>query len=608
MVPATPDYPALEEATLDYWNSDGTFLASVEQRDVANEYVFYDGPPFANGMPHYGHLLTGFVKDAVPRYQTMRGRRVERRFGWDCHGLPAETEAQSELGVSGRAQITAYGIDRFNEYCKTSVLRYTAAWQRYVTRQGRWVDFESDYQTMDAWYIESVIWAFKRLRDRGLIYEGLRVLPYCWECETPLSNFGPRQDDAYRDRVDPAITVAIAFDAVPGGKGPAAGHIAGPDLDDDPVDAAREPRLAVGGSIIYAIYERGGVRYLVGGSRADAYGPELAGATLVGTVEGRELVGRTYRPLFRYFAGEANAFRVLDGEFVSTEEGAGIVHMAPGFGEDDQRLCEASGIAVVCPVDDRGRFDGRVPDLAGLQVFEANERVIERIAATGALLRREEYVHSYPHCWRSDTPLIYLAVRSFFVEVAAIKERMVELNRQIHWVPEHVGQGAFGKWLEGAPDWSISRNRFWGAPIPVWQSDDPDYPRVDVYGSLDELEADFGVRPTDLHRPAIDALAPGRTPTTRRGSRRCGTSGMSSTAGSNPARCRSRSSTTRSRTPDVSRSISRRISSASTSARPGAGSTRCTCSPRRCSTARRSRTASPTASCSATTVASSPSA
>ena len=505
-VPATPDYPALEEATLNYWNSNGTFLASVEQRDVANEYVFYDGPPFANGMPHYGHLLTGFVKDAMPRYHTMRGRRVERRFGWDCHGLPAETEAERELGVSGRAQITAYGIDRFNEYCKTSVLRYTAAWERYVTRQGRWVDFENDYKTMDASYMESVIWAFKRLHDRGLIYEGLRVLPYCWECETPLSNFETRQDDAYRDRVDPAITVTVALDAAPGGKGPAAGALQALIWTTTPWTLPSNLALAVGGSIVYAIYERGGVRYLVGESRADAYGPELAGATLVGTVEGRELVGRTYRPLFDYFAGEANAFRVLEGEFVSTEEGTGIVHMAPGFGEDDQRLCEASGIAVVCPVDDRGRFDDRVPDLVGLQVFEANERVIERIAATGALLRREEYVHSYPHCWRSDTPLIYRAVRSFFVEVTAIKERMVELNRRIHWVPEHVGQGAFGKWLEGARDWSISRNRFWGAPIPVWQSDDPDHPRVDVYGSLDELEADFGVRPTDLHRPAIDAL------------------------------------------------------------------------------------------------------
>ncbi|MGP8162481.1 MAG: isoleucine--tRNA ligase [Acidimicrobiales bacterium] len=505
-VAATPDYPALEEATLAYWESDGTFAASVVQRDIRNEYVFYDGPPFANGLPHYGHLLTGFVKDAMPRYETMRGRRVERRFGWDCHGLPAETEAQRELGVSGRAQITAFGIDRFNEHCKTSVLRYTAAWERYVTRQGRWVDFDNDYKTMDASYMESVIWAFKTLYDRGLIYEGQRVLPYCWECETPLSNFETRQDDAYRERVDPAITVSVSLDPIPDGAGPAAGPLRALTWTTTPWTLPSNLALAVGPSITYAIYERGRERYLVGESRAEAYAVELADAVLVGTVAGADLVGRTYRPLFDYFAGEANAFRVLAGDFVTTEGGTGIVHIAPGFGEDDQRLCESAGIAVVCPVDDQGRFDDHVPDLAHLQVFEANERVIESLASSGALVRREEYVHSYPHCWRSDTPLIYRAVSSFFVKVTAIKERMVELNRQIHWVPEHVGQGAFGKWLEGARDWSISRNRFWGAPIPVWKSDDPDYPRVDVYGSLDELAADFGVRPDDLHRPGIDAL------------------------------------------------------------------------------------------------------
>ena len=505
-VPATPNYPRLEEATLAYWQADNTFSASVEQRDPLNEYVFYDGPPFANGMPHYGHLLTGFVKDVMPRYHTIRGERVERRFGWDCHGLPAENEAQRELGISGRAQITAYGIDRFNAHCKTSVLRYTSAWERYVTRQARWVDFENAYKTMDLSYMESVMWAFKTLHDRGLIYRALRVLPYCWECETPLSNFETRQDDALRERVDPAITVMMAIDADPDAKGPQAGELRALAWTTTPWTLPSNLALAVGPEIRYAIFERDKVRYLVGETRAAEYAAELEGATLLGSITGAELVGRTYRPLFSYFADAPNAFRVLADDFVTTDEGTGIVHMAPGFGEDDQRVCEAAGIEVVCPVDAQGRFDSSVSDLEGLQVFAANERIVATLNEMGALLRREEYAHSYPHCWRSDTPLIYRAVSSYFVQVTALKDRMVELNREIHWMPEHVGRGAFGKWLEGARDWSISRNRYWGSPIPIWESDDPSYPRTDVYGSLDEIERDFGVRPTDLHRPGIDEL------------------------------------------------------------------------------------------------------
>ncbi len=505
-VPAAPDLPAVEDDILASWAESRTFEESVERRPggpgqpgaADNEYVFYDGPPFANGLPHYGHLLTGFVKDAIPRYQTMRGRRVERRFGWDCHGLPAETEAEKELGVSGRGPITQYGIDRFNSYCRTSVLRYTHEWERYVTRQARWVDFEHDYKTMDLSYMESVMWAIKQLWDKGLLYEGYRVLPYCWECETPLSNFETRQDNAYRDRQDPAVTVAFALD------------------DDPPVSLwvwtttpwtlPSNLAIAVGPDIDYGVFESEGRRVILAEAAIPDYEKELVSFHQVGTVKGSELVGRTYRPLFPYFSGTPAAFRVLAGEFVTTGEGTGIVHMAPGFGEDDQRLCEAAGIPLVVPVDDRGRFTDEVPDYRGVQVFDANQPIVRDLRARLALVRQDSYVHSYPHCWRTDTPLIYKAVSSWFVRVTAIRDRMVELNQEITWVPSHVRDGAFGKWLENARDWSISRNRFWGSPIPVWKSDNPEYPRVDFYGSLDEMEADFGVRPSDLHRPFIDEL------------------------------------------------------------------------------------------------------
>ena len=485
---------------------DETFEASVALHGAETEYVFYDGPPFANGLPHYGHLLTGFVKDAVPRFQTMRGRRVERRFGWDCHGLPAEMAAEKELGLSGRQAVIAKGIGNFNDYCRQLVQRTTDAWERYVTRQARWVDFEDNYKTMDLSFMESVLWAFKSLHDKGLTYEGFRVLPYCWECETPLSNFETRQDDSYRDRTDPAVTVR--FDLVPVDDGPELlrGKVGLLAWTTTPWTLPSNLALAVGPELSYSVLSFGEGRVVVGEARLEAYEDVLGGAEVLGTVTGADLVGRHFRPMFDYFADTPGAFVVLGEDFVAIDEGTGIVQMAPGFGEDDQRACEAAGIPVICPIDDVARFSSEVPDLAGLQVFEANPRIVEWLGQKGALVRAEEYTHSYPHCWRTDTPLIYRAMSSWFVAVTAFKDRMVELNQEITWIPEHVRDGAFGKWLEGARDWSISRNRFWGTPIPVWKSDDPRYPRIDVYGSLDELAADFGARPDDLHRPAIDAL------------------------------------------------------------------------------------------------------
>ncbi len=517
------DLPEIERRILEYWATNRTFETSVEQRPVDTEYVFYDGPPFANGLPHHGHLLTGYVKDVVPRYFTMKGRRVERRFGWDCHGLPAEMEAEKELPVAGRASIIEYGIEKFNEYCRTSVLKYTREWEKTVTRQARWVDFDNDYKTMDRDYMESVMWAFKQLWDKGLIYQSNRVLPYSWGAETPLSNHEIRLDDATRPRQDPAITVAFELDdpsGLPGSDGPeSGGRVSILAWTTTPWTLPSNLALAVGPDLAYAVMRGAdGSRYVLSEAALASYERQLSDATLVGTIDGSELVGRTYTPLFDFFAdmaevdpdiphhGTNRAFVILKGDFIDTSEGTGVVHMAPGFGEDDQQVAAEAGIGTVAPVDDSGCFTEEVADWAGINVLEANAAIIKALRDSGRLVRHDSYTHNYPHCWRTDTPIIYRAMPSWYVKVTEIRERLLETNQEINWVPSHIRDGRFGMWLEGARDWSISRNRFWGSPIPVWISDNPEYPRTDVYGSLDELEADFGVRPDNLHRPFIDEL------------------------------------------------------------------------------------------------------
>ena len=500
-VDSQPNFPAIEEEVLRRWEHNGTFAASLAAREAGvdgdNEFIFYDGPPFANGLPHYGHLLTGFVKDAIPRYQTMHGKRVERRFGWDCHGLPAEVEAEKELGIAGHPAITAFGIEKFNNACRTSVLRYTDEWNRYVTRQARWVDFDNDYKTLDTPYMESVMWAFRTLWDKGLIYEGFRVLAYCWRCETPLSNTETRMDDVYKDRQDPALTVAFTLET--GDKILA--------WTTTPWTLPSNLALAVGPDVDYVVVSHpDGNRYIIVQSRLGAYEKELEGAEVVRTLKGAELAGLTYTPLFPFFAETENAFRVLSAEFVTTEDGTGVVHMAPGFGEDDQNECLAAGIPTICPMDEHGQYTQEITPWVGRHVFDANPDVIRALKDMGVVLRHDTYNHSYPHCWRCAEPLVYRAISSWFVQVTAIKDRMVELNQNITWVPEHLKDGTFGKWIANARDWSISRNRFWGSPIPVWRSDNPEYPRIDVYGSIADLEKDFGVEIVDLHRPEIDNL------------------------------------------------------------------------------------------------------
>ena len=493
-----PSFPNIENEILNFWNKNNIFQKSLDKNNDS-EYVFYDGPPFANGLPHYGHLLTGFVKDIIPRFHTMLGNKVDRRFGWDCHGLPAEMESEKEIGVSGRAEIINFGVENFNDHCKQSVMKYTQEWEKSVYRQARWVDFKNDYKTMDISYMESVIWAFKELWKKGLIYEKDRVMPYSWKAETPISNFETRLDDSYRERTDPAVTVKV--------------KIADYDIESSILIWTTTPwtlpsnlAIAVNEDLDYLILTKDGENLIIGEFAFDKYSEELDGFNVIKKIKGKEIVGLSYDPIFPYFKDEKNAFKILSGEFVNTEEGTGIVHMAPGFGEDDQIICEQNGISSICPVDSKGRFTSDVKDYKGMLVFDSNKEIIKRLKSNNILIKHENYKHNYPHSWRTDEPLIYRTLNSWYVEVSKFKDKMVENNQDINWIPGHIKDGSFGNWLEGARDWSISRNRFWGTPIPVWKSTDPKYPRVDVYGSIDEIEKDFGVRPKNLHRPYIDEL------------------------------------------------------------------------------------------------------
>ncbi len=497
-VPSQVDFPRQEEQILRLWEELKVFARSVESRPAAKPFVFYDGPPFASGLPHYGHLLASIIKDVVPRYWTMRGYRVERRFGWDCHGLPVENEAEQQLGLKSRRDILSYGVGEFNEFCRTLVLRYTAEWKRLIDRVGRWVDWDNQYRTMDLEYMESIWWVFKTLWDKGLIYEGYKSLAYCPRCATPLSNF--EVNLAYREAQDPSITLRFLV------RGQERTFLLA--WTTTPWTLPSNMALAVGRDIPYVRARmQNGESLVLARALVDKvlekHRDQLVGLDEVAV---DEVLGWTYEPLFPYFADQRakGAFRVVAADFVSTEDGTGIVHVAPGFGEADYQLGLQESIPVVCPIDEDCCFTAEVADYQGQFVKEADTPIIRRLRAAGQLFAEGSLVHTYPFCWRCDSPLIYRTISTWFVRVEAIKERMVAANQQIWWIPEHIKPGRFGKWLEGARDWAISRNRYWGTPLPVWRNEETG--ETLCVGSRAELERLSGSGVMDLHKHCIDQL------------------------------------------------------------------------------------------------------
>jgi len=562
MKPVATDisFPKLEERVLQFWRENKIFERSLDPflpinpsgssqsaapAERRKSYVFYDGPPFATGLPHYGHLLAGTIKDVVGRFFTMKGLYVDRRFGWDCHGVPVEFEIQKTLGLHGAKAIPEFGIANFNEECRKIVLRYTHEWRRFVERSGRWVDFEREYRTMDLPYMESIWWAIKELWDRGLIYEGLKCVPYSWAIHTPLSNFEAGLN--YKTVQDPAITVRVRL------LSSLKDRLQGLQLPDYPLQVyiwtttpwtlPSNLALAVGPDIPYSLVFNPQYKEIavVASSGLKKYFPQLLTETgplrcngfhlekdiqssdlsaktqgasekgesyacVLTEVVGKELVGLDYDPIFPYFETQRknNAFRIYSGDFVSAEDGTGIVHLA-SFGEDDVALFLRNNIPIVDPVDADGRFLSTVKDFAGLHIKEADSEIVAFLKKQGQIVSHETIEHTYPFCWRTDTPLIYKCIPAWFIKVTALREKLLAMNAQIHWVPEHLRDGRFGNALEAAPDWAISRNRYWGTPLPIWRCDGCGDLRC--IGSVAELEESSGTAVTDLHSHFVDPLS-----------------------------------------------------------------------------------------------------
>src|SRR3989338_8268810 len=496
-------FSKIEEQVLAFWQKEKIFERSVNERYDEKAYMFYEGPPFATGLPHVGHLLASAIKDIVPRYKTMKGYRVERRFGWDCHGLPVETMVEKELGVNSKKEIEKLGIQKFNDACRAAVLRYVAEWRRTITRFGRWVDFDNDYKTMDPKYMESVIWVFGELYKKKLIYEDFRCSLYCTRCETPLSNFETAMDNNYQEVEDPSIY--IVFEAM---KKPNTFFLS---WTTTPWTLSANVALAVKEDAKYVEVEltKGGKvwkgRHIILAKDRLSFVFADQPYQIVKEFNGADFIGWEYKPIQGFIKPDKEAHRVVAADFVSLEDGTGIVHIATAFGEDDFNISKKENLPMVLTVDDGGKFLPAIAPWAGQYVKAADQSIIEVLKNEGKLWRAETITHSYPFCWRCASPLIYKVQTSLYIKVEALKKKMLATNEKIHWVPEHLKHGRFQKGIESAPDWGVSRSRYWGVPIPVWRCDRCKKERV--VGSLDELEKLSGKRPHDLHRPLIDEVA-----------------------------------------------------------------------------------------------------
>lgn len=499
-LPVSVSFPAVEEQIIELWSRLDAFQESNRRREGKKEFVFYDGPPFATGTPHHGHLLVSTIKDIVARYWCMRGYHVERRFGWDCHGLPIENLAQEALGLNGAPDIRKIGVAAFNEQCRSMVMRYVAEWRSTVTRMGRWVDFDNDYKTMDPSFMESVWWVFKQLWDQGRIYKAHRIVPYSWKLSTPLSNV--EASNNYQDIQDPAITVRFRLKEDLGLGGPV--HVLA--WTTTPWTLPENLALCVGPDIVYEVIKDAATqeRYLLASERIGEYYKSADLYTSLARFSGRDLVGKTYEPLLPYFAAQPNAFRILADAYVSTGDGTGVVHMAPAYGEDDYRICRREGIDLVDPLDEQCRFTSLLPEYEGQFCKDADKAIIRRLKDEGKLFFQTTLVHSYPFDYRTDTPLIYRAIDAWYVKIEDLRDKMADDNETITWVPEAVGRNRFGNWLRDARDWNISRNRYWGSCLPVWITDDGS--DMICVGSIAELEKLSGVKVTDLHKHFLDEI------------------------------------------------------------------------------------------------------